>query len=279
MKKIAKIPIFKKENLYHCVMVYEESSIRTLRLGKGPRAGKQSQIDIRDLGRHMLEYTKLVFAGLLINQNPMKALIIGLGGGVIPRDIHDHFPDSEIHVVDIDPDVLEAAERFFFFKTDKRLHAHISDGRLFILQELDRRPRQVYDMIILDAFHSEYIPFHLTTREFLEQVEALLHPKGVVVANVLRDHHLFHSQLKTFRAVFGRSYVFVGKRVNNTILISPGPEAPDLDFRVALERADILHKRHRFGFDMNDVARQFRPRFRTKWGAKILTDESPVLYQ
>lgn len=266
--------IYSKESPYHSVLVYQKGSIRTLRLGEGSNAGKQSSIDLKNLNRHILEYTKLSIAGLFFVRDPKRILVIGLGGGVIPRQLHACLPDAVIDVVDIDPDVFEAARRFFCFETDKRLRVHLSDARLFVLQEPDRNPGQSYELIVLDAFRSENIPLHLTSREFFQQLRAILHSTGVVVANVLVGPPIFHSQLKTFRAVFGRTYVFLGRFARNAILISPGPDVPDLASGEAVERAALLQKRHGFDFDLISVARQFRPRFRPNRGARILTDES-----
>lgn len=265
--------IYCRDSHYNRVLVYEEGFIRTLRLGDNSRDRKQSVIDVRDLNTHQLEYTQLAFAGLLLNRAPAKVLVIGLGGGVIPRDMHDYFPEAEIDVVEIDPEIVKVAELFFFFKPDERLRVYVADGREFVQQQASREPRPAYDMVILDSFNSEYIPFHMATREFLEQVADILHPRGVVVANVLRSSRLFDAELRTFEAVYGRYYVFQGRHVSNAILLSPGPDIPDLEYIAAQETADLLQQKHGFTFDLNAVTRQFKPRFRTSHKAKILTDD------
>ena len=202
MAKYSEKLIYSKESPYHRVLVYEKGSVRTMRLGTGPNAGKQSCIDLKNLNKHLLEYTELVFAGLFYHPHPRRVLIIGLGGGVIPRQLHNSFPDTEMDIVDIDPEVFEAAKRFFFFVPTEEMHIHLTDGRLFVLQEADRNPGQSYDLIILDAFRSDNIPLHMVSREFIQQVKSILHSHGVVVANVLLGHRIFHSQIKTFQSVF-----------------------------------------------------------------------------
>jgi len=269
--------IYSKDSPYNRILVYEEGFVRTLRLGASSSARKQSSIDIKDLNKHLLEYTRLVFAGLLLNKNPRKVLIIGLGGGVIPREMHSYFPEAEIDVAEIDLEVVEVAKRFFFFQPDERLRVYVSDGRVFVRRQAARKPRPAYDMVILDAFNNEYIPSHMATREFLQQVAAILHPKGVVAANVFRRNQLFDAQLQTFGAVYGRCYVFFGRYVTNAMLVSPGPEVSDLEPNEALERAHLLQRRHEFGFNLNTVARQFQPGFRPKPNAQVLADgHTPV---
>ena len=264
--------IFEKKSKYHHIMIYEDGFIRTLRLGDGPDDGKQSRIDLQDPDFLLLEYTKLVFAALLINDRPLNILIIGLGGGAIPRAITKYIPDSKIDVVEIDPDVVEVAEKFFFFDPGDNIKVHISDGRAFIRNVALDRPGKKYDMIVLDAFNSSSIPRHLTTKEFLKELEQILDPDGVVAANVLIDNRLFNSILKTYRKVFKRCYLFMGVRARNGILVSPGPAATELDSKKAGIKAESIQKLYHFNFSMVSVVRQFRPMYLPKVSAKVLTD-------
>lgn len=264
--------IYEKKNKYHHIMVYEDGNIRTLRLGSGPNDGKQSRIDLNEPDYLMLEYTRLIFAALLINDKPLRVLVIGLGGGAIPRAINQYIPDAMIDVVDIDPDIVEVAQKYFFFDPGDKIKVHIADGRSFIQKAAQNNPVNRYDLIIVDAFNSSSIPRHLTTKEFLKELLQTLNPDGVIAANVLIDSRLFHSILKTYRKVFKRCYVFMGGRVQNAVFVSPGPNAPDLDSKQAEIRAESLQSLYHFNFSMISVTRQFRPRYAPKMNAKVLTD-------
>src|SRR5690606_6568059 len=76
-------------------------------------------------------------------------------------------------------------------------------------------------------------PFHLTTREFLEELSERLSPGGVVAANVIGAvegprSRLFRSMVRTYQEVFPQVYIFpVGRfdgrgdsTVRNIILIA-----------------------------------------------------------
>jgi spermidine synthase len=264
--------IHERISRYHHIMVFEDGSIRTLRLGTGPDDGKQSRIDLNDPDYLLLEYTRLIFAALFVNDKPFKVLIIGLGGGALPRAISRYIPDAEIDVVDIDPDVVEVAERFFKFTPGELIKVHIGDGRAFIQNVAHDASGKKYDMVILDAFNSSSIPNHLITKEFLKELMQVLDPEGVVAANVLIDNRLFHSILKTYRNVFKRCYLFMGGQAQNAIFISPGPDAPVIKKKDIEERALSLQELYHFTFSMLSVSRQFRPRYRPKISAKVLTD-------
>ena len=265
--------IFEKKSRYHHIMVYEDGHIRTLFLGSGPDDGKQSRIDLNEPDELLLEYTKLVFAALMIKDKPERFLIIGLGGGTLPCAIARYIPDAVIDVVDIDPDVVKVAEKFFFFDPGDNIKVHIADGRTFIREAAQNNTVSKYDMIIIDAFNSCSTPRHLTTKEFLKEMMLILNPEGVVATNALIDSKLFHSILKTYRKVFTRCYLFMGGLAQNAVLISPGPEAPDLDSKQAEIRAESLQKLYHFNFSMVSVARQFRPRYSPRMSAKVLSDQ------
>src|SRR5207253_9021562 len=78
----------------------------------------------------------------------------------------------------------------------------VTDGRRYL-----ERNRQRHDVIVLDAYYADSIPFHLTTREFLQLVRDRLRPGGVVVANVIGSlegdgSKLLRSFVRTYREVF-----------------------------------------------------------------------------
>ncbi len=71
-------------------------------------------------------------------------------------------------------------------------------------------------MIMLDAFDADYIPEHLLTREFLQEVKSILAPDGVIVANTFSNSALYDYELVTYRAVFGPFY---NLKLGNRIII------------------------------------------------------------
>jgi spermidine synthase len=191
--------------------------------------------------------------------------------------MHYYYPSAEIDVAEIDAEIPRIATQFFGFREDDKLTVHIDDGRMFIKKQLRNENVRKYDIIILDAFNSDYIPFHLMTKEFLEEVKGVMAEDGAVVANVFSNNRLFDAEFKTFLAVFGRCQVFAGTHSTNAMLVSPGPNAPQLTVRDAADRAQTLQSKHRFVFNMMTVAQRLRPGARPDSNAKVLTDDrAPV---
>jgi spermidine synthase len=268
--------VHKENSLYHQIFVYREGAIVTLSFRKRHRI-VQSRVDLRDPRRHMLEYSTLAFASLLYRPRPKRVLVIGLGGGVIPREIRHYLPGCHVDVVEIDPAVPKIARRFFRFRPDEKLKVHVQDGRLFVRRHSRREGSEPYDIVILDAFNSDYIPFHLMTREFLEQVEEVLAPDGVVAANVFSNNRLFDAEWRTFDAVLGRTQVYFGRSTSNAFIMAPGRRARLLEAEEARRRAAQLQERHEFPFDLRQVARRLRPDASPAEDAQVLTDDrAPV---
>jgi spermidine synthase len=268
--------VHQQNSLYQRIYVYREGSVVSLRFGRRTRV-VQSKVDLENPHRHVHEYTTLCFAGLLYNPEPERMLVLGLGGGVIPREMRHYFPDLHIDVAEIDPAIPPIAKKYFGFRTDEDLNVHVSDGRMFIRQQLRQEDTQKYDYIVLDAYAGDFIPFHLTTREFMQQVREILADDGVVVANVIYNNKWADSELKTFQTVFERCQVFLGDRSTNAILVAPGPELEPLSRREAVLRASELQLEHEFSFDLRDVARRLTPAVTPGPGARVLTDDrAPV---
>jgi spermidine synthase len=81
------------------------------------------------------------------------------------------------------------------------MRVHISDGRIFVKRMAGKKPN--YDLVLLDAFEADYIPEHMLTREFLQEVKANMAPNGIIVANTFSGSALYDHESVTYRDVFG----------------------------------------------------------------------------
>ncbi|MHB8620276.1 MAG: spermidine synthase [Chloroflexota bacterium] len=133
-----------------------------------------------------------------------SAAIIGLAAGTVARDLTATYGPIPIDGVEIDPKIISVG-REYFDMTEPNLHAIAQDGRYYITTT-----RKKYDLIGIDAFRQPYIPFHLTTRQFFQQVRDHLTPDGVAVINAGRtetDFRLVNVLASTMKAVFPNVYI------------------------------------------------------------------------
>ncbi|GBD30186.1 Polyamine aminopropyltransferase [bacterium HR32] len=195
---------YAKDTVYHRITVSDEGGVRYLKLDNY----WQSAMDLQQPRRTVFRYADYMHVGMLFQPRPQRVLVIGMGGGTVPKRYLEDYRDVRVDVVDIDPEVVEVAYRFFQVPRDGRLRAFAQDGRQFV-----RRTEERYDHILMDAYLRDTLPFHLATREFFREVQAKLRPGGVFVANVIGAldgpySRLFRAVYRTLREVYPGVYVF-----------------------------------------------------------------------
>jgi len=240
--------LYQKTSAYSKIFVTDEGNgLRALRFGRN--GVRQSLVKLGDPEFLGLPYLRVVLAGLALCEEPRRILVVGLGGGTLPAFLHRHYPDAAIDAVDIDPDVVFVAKKFFGFREDDRMRVHVADGRKFI-----EGIRQPYDAVFLDAFGADTVPAHLTTQEFLRAVRRAVNPGGVVVGNIWnRDYNrLYDSMVRTYREAFDELFVLRVDDSGNKILLA-------LPRRQPLTRGEIVRLARnesvarRFRFDLGDL--------------------------
>jgi spermidine synthase len=142
--------------------------------------------------------------------------VIGLAAGTIPRQYTHVYGAIPIDGVEIDPAIIEAG-RVYFDMTMPNLTAYAEDGR-WMLNRLERR----YSVIAIDAYRPPYIPWHLTTVEFFQEVREHLTEDGVIAINVGRtstDRRLVDALTATLQQVYPTIHALDVPRSFNTILV------------------------------------------------------------
>jgi spermidine synthase len=187
-----------KDSQYHRIAVVEDDTSRYLRFD----SSFQSGMYVDDPYRTRFIYSDYLQLPFAYRAQTRRMLYVGLGGGSAPKRTWRDFPGVRIEVVELDPEVVDMAYKYFELPRDPRLSVEVEDGRRYVSGH-----EGPWDVIVIDAFYSDAIPFHLATREFLELARSRLTPGGLVVTNIIGavtgpDSRLFRSMLRTYRAVF-----------------------------------------------------------------------------
>jgi len=130
--------------------------------------------------------------------------LVGLAAGTISKQYTGVYGPLPIDGIEIDPGIVEVGRRYFDMN-EPNLNVIVADGR-WALAHSERR----YSVIGVDAYRLPYIPWHLTTREFFEEVRAHLTEDGVVAINVGRtftDRRLVEAMAGTLQSVFPSVHV------------------------------------------------------------------------
>jgi len=196
--------ILETETEYSHLDVVDSDNKRTLYLN----GMRHSQMDKDNPNELVLKYTKYFHLGTLFNPQLENILFVGGGGFSGPKNFLESYPNSLIDVVEIDPEVTEVAKTYFSLREDSRLEVFNEDARTFLMSSDEK-----YNLIILDAFGTDYVPFHLLTQEYFQILKEHLEPDGVIISNLIGSiegdtSDLPRSVYKTMKSSFPTVYVF-----------------------------------------------------------------------
>jgi len=267
--------LFEKNSLYQYISVVEDTVKKERYVRNQKRDYAQGGIFVNAPDKLLFEFTQLVFISLaFLDREPKDVLFVGLGAGAMPKYFNKHYPEGMTEIAEIDPDMVSVAQKYFSFKENGRMKVHVDDGRIFI-----KRAKKKYDMIFLDAYQNDYIPFHLTTAEFLREVKSRLKEDGIVVSNITSPfrNKLFDSMVMTYREVFPHVYLFKGKQSANFVFVATaGSRKKERDTIMA--RAEKIQTHKKFDIDLPGMASRYAYSSEYAYeGAKVLTDDfAPV---
>jgi len=219
------IPHFERKNIiyskesefFHITVQDTERHFRKLVFL--PDHGAQSKIDLKKPNDVILNFMKYSFIGpALLKKAPERVLFIGLGAGTMPKFLRKIYPNSIIDIVEVDRGVLPVAEKYFGFHLDKKMKVITMDGRLFV----NNNQKGDYDLIFIDAYNAEAIPFQITTLEFFQNIRRNLAESGIVIANIANfgNSDYTNSQFKTINQEFPFISVFACPYKTNFVLFA-----------------------------------------------------------
>lgn len=193
--------IFYKEGVSSVVSVHEGEGHRFLRVN-----GKTDASTGPDMPTQLL----LGHLPMLLAKSVKQAAVVGFGSGVSAASVA-RYPVREIHVIEIEPAVLETAPLFKSVNRDilkdRRVRTIIADGRQY-LQASEKK----FDVVILEPSNPWIAGIgNLYSREFYRSLKQKLNKGGVVcqwMHGYSMSPYLFRMILRTFLASFPNSMLW-----------------------------------------------------------------------
>lgn len=122
-----------------------------------------------------------------------RTLVLGLGGGMVPRQI-SYYLQHRVDAVEIDDRIIELSEEYFNnLKTN--IEVYNDDARRYV-----KNTEMQYDFIVLDIFNGEIMPSHGLSKEAFSDIERILKPGGLITIN-------FNGFLSGKEGMAGRSLI------------------------------------------------------------------------
>jgi len=223
------------ETSYYCVELVadtENASAQSLYLD----GVRHAYVDLDDATNLDVRYVRLFAqASDALPAGPLDTLHIGGGGFSFPRYLQTERPGGSDLVLEIDPVLVELAEDQLDLRETDSLQVQVGDGRL----ALGAMPQDAFDLVIGDAFGSRSVPWHLTTEEFLTDIDRVLSGEGLYVMNVIDggDFGLVRAEVATLLEVFRAVQVIAPpggiplRGADNFVLVASQSPIPTLAIR------------------------------------------------
>ncbi|MEM7620348.1 MAG: fused MFS/spermidine synthase [Pseudomonadota bacterium] len=256
-----------KESKYNNIYIYKRGPLITLTFGHNRRFYTETIYDTRDEKALPVPYTRYMTLALPYAPKLSSILEIGFGGGRTARYLNLHLPKTQIKSVELDPQVVELAKKYFGIKDSENFAIKVKDGRRYLIQS-----SQKWDVIMIDAYRGPFVPFHLLTKEFFQLAKSRLSENGIVVQNIEPTTMMFDSALATISSVF--DHVDLYQSAGNVVAVAYNGK--QREHKELATQATTLQSKHNFKYNLVNMLQDRRIFTKTKDG-KILTDDfAPV---
>lgn len=224
----------------------------------------QNRADLDDVSLSMYTHV-LESLGHAFVPGARDALVLGLGAGIMPRNLKHHGMD--VSVVEINPRALTAAKEHFGFDEDG-IAIHLEDARTFV-----GRCENSFDVAFVDLFQGDNTPDYLMTREFFLDLRRCIRPAGAMVMNAFLDDQNKEPNRRFFATVltaFPDVFLF-GAPGSNSFIVGVLGEAPA---NVAAETAKIPARLAAMVEGALSTQRRIRPEYYA--GVEPVSDEKNI---
>jgi spermidine synthase len=208
------------------------------------RDATQTSMLLADPDALVAPYMRKMMAFLLFNASPARILMIGLGGGALPKFCHRRLTYADITVVEVNQDVIALRDEFFIPKDSERFRVLHEDGAHYI-----ERISHDIDVILVDAFDAYGIAPSLADSDFYARAAARLAENGILVMNLWGESTRYVENVKQVLKVFGAGVVSIPVTSgSNTVLFAFKQPAANVSDEVLESHARRLQSRLQLDF-------------------------------
>ncbi|HEX5337535.1 MAG TPA: transferase [Gallionella sp.] len=157
----------------------------------------QSEMSIDQPDELLLSYTRAMMSFLLLAPAPGSLAMIGLGGGSLAKYCYRYLPQTDITVVEINPDVIALRNEFAIPADDARFKVLQGDGAAFVADAASQ-----FDALVVDGFDADGLPAELSSQRFYDDCFASLADGGVMAVNLWASYPHYGTCLARIRRSF-----------------------------------------------------------------------------
>ncbi len=256
-----------RESVYNNIYVFEQGDLVIMQFGKNERFWTESVYDRSDQQALPVTYTRYLTAALAYPPKLESILEIGLGGGRTASYLDIFMPDVPVRSVELDPEVIEMAEKHFDVEESENLSIEAADGRIYLMRSEDK-----HDVIMVDAYRGPFVPFHMLTREFYLTAKRRLAEGGVLAQNIEPTTMLFDSAVATLASVFDN----VDFYPSGGNVVAVAYDGPRREQAALLARAGALQQARGFKYPLPELVAGRRVLQNAPDAEPLVDDFAPV---
>lgn len=224
------------------VEVGEIDGVRSLYLGSDTI---QSSMLVKAPYDLQLAYSKGMMLFMLFAPQVRDILLIGLGGGSIPKYLHHYHPQYQTQVVELNPEVLKVARSHFYLpEDDSRLQVLLGDGVAYI-----QAHSEATDLLMLDMFDGRGVPLNVYSPDFFDACFACVRSQGVLMINLWGSDKNFDIYLQRIEQSFQNRVLMVPTGRPGNIVVMAFKRLPaELRWEALREKSKMLDAEWNLGF-------------------------------
>ncbi|MEO8285564.1 MAG: fused MFS/spermidine synthase [Chloroflexota bacterium] len=212
--------LFEKESAYNYIQVVREGSRVSLMLNEGHAIHSIYDPNNPLTGGPWDYWLVAPYFNKDFKPSDMQGMaMIGSAAGTAAHLYDTVYPGVPVDGVEIDPEIVDVGRRFFDLGNLKTATTHEQDGRTYLATDGKNKK---WTVVGIDAYRQPYIPFHLTTKEFFQEVSDHLTPDGVAMINAGRttnDTRLVDALANTMLQVYKHVYVIDVPTMANSMVV------------------------------------------------------------
>ena len=215
--------LYKSRNKYGPLLVTESHGKRCVTSGR--TTFKKGCMLLKEPNKVLFRCLKSFLSTLLLNPNPKRVLMVGLGTGTVPKALQILTPKTRVTSVEINAEFSLISRKYFGYIPSEMHDIIIEDG----VEYIKNSSNGFYDIIMIDAFDSASCPPDTFVSEnFMSSAKKALTKNGIIVMNTLTVCKTYTLIPLLFQKVFGQ-YHRLETSMRNRVFIAKNGRWPTYD--------------------------------------------------
>ena len=187
----------------------------------------------------VLDYVQQMMVWMLFKENPKHIVQLGLGSAALTKFCYQHFPDTRVTAIELNPNVIEICRNAFHLpENDHRLKVIQTDAFDYIEA---RKNQNEIDIIQVDLYDENAAAPVFDSPEFYKSCADALTPDGMMTINIFGDESNRTKSVESIQESFD-SVVWLPEVDGGNIVILAFRKSPEVNFEELFSQAKRIKK-------------------------------------